>query len=752
MRIVAQHYKSGEISLLEVPAPACRPGGVLVRTECSLISTGTESMKVAESKLSLLGKARARPDQVRTVLQSFAQQGALATYRKVMNRLDSYTPLGYSCAGIVEKVGAGVDGFSVGQRVACGGNQFALHAEFNWVPVNLCVPVPNEVPAEHAAFTTVAAIAMQGFRQSDARLGETACVIGLGLIGQLLLQILRSAGVRVFGLDIGADRCELAVRLGATAAAVPDSPEYHAVLRQIQDLTDGAGCDHVFLTAGGSTNRPVEIAAHIARDRARIVDIGKCSLDLPWKEYYEKELDVRFSRSYGPGRYDPTYEEQGVDYPIGYVRWTERRNMQCVVDLLRTKAMDPAPLVTQTFPFEEATSVYERMNSGALRGLGFVFRYDAAAVPAQRIEASASIPSSSPRSAASRNGSRDARGTVRIATIGCGNFASGTLIPQLTVRSDVSMVEVVTQTSLSAANAMKKHGFARMSTDYRAMLASPDIDAVMVLTRHSSHARFAIEALRAGKAVFVEKPLALTEGELDEIVSVATETGNDRLMVGFNRRFSPLLTALKTEWGERVGPQVVQYRVNAGPVDPKSWYADSDGEGSRFAGEGGHFIDTVSWWLGLDPVEVTPMRTPDDRDNTVVTLGYPDGSIGVVTYSTTGDARYPKEMFEAFGQGMTAKLDNFARTELWRNGKRVARRALGAIDKGHRNELAAFVSAVRAGAPMPIALASLVATTRATIVGASGTNAQTDSDQFRQVGDPVTNGEVVDGLEPEPAS
>ena len=363
MRIIAQHYKTGDISLLEVPAPSCRAGGVLVRNEFSLISTGTEMMKVAESKLSMLGKARARPDQVRTVLQSVAQQGAVATYRKVMNRLDSYTPLGYSSVGVIEQVGDGVEGLAVGQRVACGGNQYALHAEFNWVPTNLCVPVPQGVAPEHAAFTTVGAIAMQGYRQSEARLGETACVIGLGLIGQLLLQILRAAGVRVVGIDVDPGRCELATRLGAVTAGAPDAPSLQTLVARVAEMTQGAGCDHIFLAAGGDSNQPVELAAQLARDRGRVVDIGKCSLDLPWKAYYEKELDVRFSRSYGPGRYDTNYEERGIDYPVGYVRWTERRNMECFVDLIGAGSLQLEPLTSHIVPFTDAASVYERINA-----------------------------------------------------------------------------------------------------------------------------------------------------------------------------------------------------------------------------------------------------------------------------------------------------------------------------------------------------------------------------------------------------
>ena len=716
MRIVAQNYKSGEIAVLEVPAPACRPGGVLVRTEFSLISTGTEMMKVAESKMSLLGKARARPDQVRTVMRSVAQQGVAATYRKVMNRLDSFTPLGYSCVGVIEEVGADVQGLRVGQRVACGGNQFALHAECNWVPVNLCVPVPDGVRPEHAAFTTVGAIAMQGFRQSEAKLGEVACVIGLGLIGQLLLQLLRAAGVRVVGIDIDESRCALARRLGAAAAAASGTPAFDTLVERVATMTGGAGCDQIFLTVGGDSNEPVEIAASLARDRARVIDVGKCRLDLPWKEYYEKELDVRFSRSYGPGRYDPMYEERGIDYPIGYVRWTERRNMSCFIELLEEGRLDLAPIVSEVLPFADAASVYERIRTRELQGLVILFRYDADASLARRVDR---VSRSAPAATAPASGAPSARHSgdrVRIGAIGCGNYASSMLFPHLARLSDVELVEVVSQTSLSAANAATKHGFARMSTEHESLLADERIDAVMILTRHSSHARLVCEALRAGKSVFVEKPLALDEAGLTAIAEAVAESGNARLTVGFNRRWAPLLVELKRQWGERTGPHVVHYRVNAGRLDPKSWYSATDTEGSRFVGEGGHFIDTISWWLDADPIEVTASQGGDDPDNLVTTLRYPDGSLGVVSYMTGGEARFPKEMMEVFGQNSVAKLDNFGRTELWRNGKSKTHRHLAAVDKGQRNQLAAWVEAVRSGGPMPVPLSSLLATTHATLL------------------------------------
>ncbi|MGW1273690.1 zinc-dependent alcohol dehydrogenase, partial [Streptomyces sp. NPDC002491] len=379
MKQVVQNYKSGELALLDVPAPGCKAGGVLVRSAYSLISTGTELMKVSEAGMSMVGKARSRPDQVAKVVQSVAANGVPATYRKVMGKLDSYTPLGYSLCGVVEQVGAGVDDVKVGDLVACAGNEHALHAELNWVPKNLYAPVPDGLAARHAAFGTVGSIAMQGVRQGESRLGEVALVVGLGLIGQLVVQLLAASGVRVVGADPDPVRCELAERLGAAACGDPGSA---AVENAVAELTDGHGVDQVYLAAGGGSNQPVELAARLSRDRGRVVDIGKCRLDLPWNAYYEKELDVRFSRSYGPGRYDPAYELEGRDYPIGYVRWTERRNLACFLDLAARGRVDVEPLISHIADFDDAVETYQRLKDGELKAVAVLFRY-----PGQQEEA-----------------------------------------------------------------------------------------------------------------------------------------------------------------------------------------------------------------------------------------------------------------------------------------------------------------------------------------------------------------------------
>ncbi|MPY82675.1 MAG: zinc-binding dehydrogenase [Actinophytocola sp.] len=705
MKQVVQNYKSGELTLLDVPAPACRPGGVLVRTAFSLISTGTELMKVSEASMSLLGKARARPDQVAKVLQSVANNGVAATYRKVTNRLDSYTPLGYSLCGVVEEVGAGIDDVAVGDLVACAGNEHALHAELNWVPKNLYCLVPAGVAREHAAFGTVGAIAMQGVRRGEPQLGDVALVIGLGLIGQLVVQLLVASGVRVIGVDPDADRCALAERLGAFAC---DAPGSDVVENAVTAATGGHGVDQTYLAAGGGGNEPVELAARLSRDRGRVVDIGKCGLNLPWNAYYEKELDVRFSRSYGPGRYDPSYELDGTDYPIGYVRWTERRNIGCFLHLLATGKIDVAPLVTHIRDFAEAEDTYRALGDGDLPALAVLFRYpETEREPTAPTAGSGAAQGITARSA-------EPHCPIGVGFIGAGNYASSMLLPHLTEREDVTLRRVVTTSALSAANAKRKFGFAEDGTDVDALLADDAIDAVFVVTRHSSHAALTAKALRAGKAVFVEKPLALSESELDQVLDAVAESGNDRLQVGFNRRFAPLLRKAKGRFGRRLGPATVRYLINAGSVEPGSWYARTDLEGSRFAGEGGHFIDTVSWLLDADPVSVYACAGPHGQDPQL-TLRYPDGSTAVISYTTSGSAGFPKETLDLTADGKVLTFDDFVRASVYSRYRSRSPRMPGGRDKGQAGELAAFLDAVATGGPMPVPLTSLTATALATL-------------------------------------
>jgi len=721
MKQVAQNYRSGAMDVLDVPAPACKPGGVLVRSLFSLISTGTEMMKVSEARMSLLGKARARPDQVRKLLDSVSQQGAVATYQKAMNKLDSYTPLGYSLCGVVVEVGAGAEQFSVGQVVAAAGNDCALHAEVNWVPLNLCVPVPAGVAPEHAAFATVGAIAMQGVRRAEVALGETACVIGLGLIGQLVVRLLVASGVQVVGLDTVEARCRAAEKAGALACAVPDDAGVAKLESVLLERTGGLGADHVLLAAGGDSNGPVETAARLARDRARIVDIGKTRLDLPWNAYYDKELDVRFSRSYGPGRYDDRYELEGIDYPAGYVRWTERRNLACFLDLLAEGSVDVASLVSGVNPVEEAVAVYDKLASGELSGVGFLLSYGSPEDAPDAPPPARTITTKAAPAAASRNRRQATTGAVRVGFVGAGNYAASMLLPHLREDARVELVSVATTTSLSGLNAQRKFGFGTISTDVDAVLDDESLDAVFVVTRHDSHAGLVCRALERGHTVFVEKPLALSEEQLGDILAVVEATGNDRLMVGFNRRFAPLVTELGARMGARAGsdggPVSARYLVNAGRLTAGSWYLNEELAGSRFTGEGGHFIDTLGALVGADPVEVHAAGSGPDVH---VTLRYGDGSVGAISYVTGGSMRFPKETIDVTAGGRTGLLENFRRVTVWSGKDKAVKRALAGQDKGQRAQLARFVDAVRSGGPMPIPLASLAATTRATLaVGTS---------------------------------
>ncbi|MEU5275788.1 bi-domain-containing oxidoreductase [Streptomyces asoensis] len=712
MKQVVQNYKSGELALLDVPAPGCKPGGVLVRSSFSLISTGTELMKVSEAGMSMLGKARSRPDQVAKVVQSVATNGVPATYRKVMGKLDSYTPLGYSLCGVVEQVGAGIDDVKAGDLVACAGNEHALHAELNWVPRNLYAPVPDGLAPRHAAFGTVGSIAMQGVRQGESRLGEVALVVGLGLIGQLVVQLLAASGVVVVGADPDPARCELAGRLGAAACGDPASA---AVENAVAELTGGHGVDQVYLAAGGGSNQPVELAARLSRDRGRVVDIGKCRLDLPWNAYYEKELDVRFSRSYGPGRYDPEYELEGRDYPIGYVRWTERRNLACFLDLVARGRVDVEPLISHVADFDDAVETYRSLKDGELKAVAVLFRYPGDAAEPRTQAPEVTVPAVRRTGRTVSAPARAATSPVRLAFVGAGNYATSMLLPHLAQRDGVELSTVVTTTALSAANAQRKFGFARATTDLDAVLGDASVDAVFVVTRHSSHAELTRKALLAGKTVFVEKPLALTEDELSGVLAAVEESGNDRLQVGFNRRFAPLLQEARKRFGVRTGPASLRYLVNAGRLDHGSWYLRGGTEGSRFVGEGGHFVDTASWLLEADPVSVYAVATPGNEDLQIV-LRYPDGSTATLSYVTTGASGFPKETLDLVADGKVLRLDDFVRASVYGASKRwVSSRLPKARDKGQSAELAAFVRAVRTGGPMPVPLESLVATTAATL-------------------------------------
>jgi predicted dehydrogenase/threonine dehydrogenase-like Zn-dependent dehydrogenase len=675
---VVQSFRTGVLAVEDVPAPLPRAGGLLVQTEVSAVSAGTEKAKVELARKSLLAKAAARPDQVAKVLATLRTEGVRATYHKIRNKLDALSPLGYSAAGRVVAIGDGCEGFAIGDRVACAGAGYANHAELIWVPTNLCARIPEGVATEHAAFTTLGAIALHGVRQAEATLGETVAVIGLGVLGQLAVQLLRASGCRVIGIDLDPWKVELA----RCDLALQRDDE---VVSRAMAFTHGRGVDAVIIAAAATTNDPIVLAGELARDRAHVVIVGDVRADIPRSPYYEKELDVRLSRSYGPGRYDRDYEEHGVAYPIGYVRWTEQRNMEAFLDALAAKRLDLDRLITHRVALDDAVQAYELV--GGPRSLGIVLTYTNEILHAPIATA----------------GVRRAAAPVRIGVIGGGSFAGGTLLPLLRAMPQVTIAAVCTASGLGARDLAIRHGIATAVESAEELLADPAINAVVIATRHDQHARLAALALAAGKAVFVEKPLALDRTELAHVM--ATYAENPALVVGFNRRYSP-----HTEYVVRgfrgIGARVIQIRVNAGALPADHWTHD-DG---RVLGEGCHFIDLAQALAGSP---ITRVFASGRRDDVVITLDHANGSIATIAYTASGDPRSGKERIEMFGGGTSAVIDDFTHTAVTRSGKAVHLKT--AQDKGHKEELARFVAMLTTVAPPPMSLAELRNSSAATI-------------------------------------
>ena len=699
MKQVVQNYRTGELLVDDVPAPALRAGGMLVQVVVSAVSAGTEKSKVDLARKNLVGKAMARPDQVKKVIDTVRKEGVRATFNKVKNKLDSLSPLGYSAAGRVVAVGDGCDGFTVGDAVACAGAGFANHAELIWVPQNLCARLPAGVSFEDASFATIGAIALQGVRQAEAQLGETIAVIGLGLIGQLTVQLLRAAGCRVVGVDVDPWKVDLARQHGADLALARDAD----VVAQTFALTDGRGADAVIITAAAPNNDPVVLAGDLARDRAHVVIVGAVPLDVPRSPFYEKELDVRLSRSYGPGRYDRGYEEKGLDYPVGYVRWTENRNMQAFLQALAAGQLKLGGLITHRVPLAEAERAYDLVAGEiAERFLGVVLTYPEDRAPER--------PIATPGIAARR-------GRATVGFIGAGSFAGGTLIPALKAHTEVVLSKVCTASGLTARDTAIRHGFASSCAEPDDILGDDAINAVFVATRHDSHAELATRALARGKAVFVEKPLSLTREGLSSVMRAA-ET-NPALTVGFNRRFSPHTERVRGVFAGIGGGLVINIRVNAGPIPPDSWIHDPQSGGGRLLGEVCHFVDLASALAGttIKRVHAAALGLPDPasrlRDNVSISLELSDGSLANIVYTSKGDMALGKERVEVFGGGISAVIDDFTTTTIVRRGK--TDRFKTTQDKGHREEIARFVRmATGAGAP-PIPLDVLASSSLATI-------------------------------------
>lgn len=681
---LTQNLKTGKMQLSEVPVPAPDAGMVLVRNHYSVISAGTEGGKVETARKGYIGKAKEKPSQVKQVIDTLKNEGIASTYRRIMNKLDALTPLGYSAAGVVEEVGAGVTRFKVGDRVAIGG-EGASHAEMSSVPENLTARVPEGVELEYAAYSTIAAIAMQGVRQADLRLGESCAVIGLGLIGQLTVQILKAAGIRVAGIDIDPAMVELAGRSGAHIAFTRDSGDEE---QAIIDFSDGYGVDAVVITAASSSLDPVELAGRLCRKKGRVVIVGAVPTGFSRESYYKKELELRMATSYGPGRYDPDYEEKGHDYPIGYVRWTENRNMQAFLRLLAEGKVDCSFLTTHEFEFGNAPEAYEMIVQRSEPFVGIVLKYDTHKDPARSIDLGGKDRVSPAEG-----------GPPRVSFIGAGSFAQNLLLPNI---RDSILVTVATSHGHTAKNVAQKWSFGRATCDAEEVFGD-DSNTVFVATRHDSHARYVMGALKAGKNVFVEKPLCLTEEELEEIRSLyGSASGAPRLMVGFNRRFAPHVRSIKREFSDDV-PKSINYRINAGFVPADSPVHDREVGGGRIIGEVCHFVDLVMFLAGSLPksLHAAAMEDPQGLLDTLnVNILFGNGSIANVSYFANGSKAMKKERLEVFSAGKSAVLDDFTRLDIFSSRKRTGRK-LGQ-DKGHRREVGEFLDSIRKGKPAPI--------------------------------------------------
>ncbi len=696
MKAIVEDLKTGAILCCKVPDPELRPGGILVRTAFSAISAGTERAKVEAGEKSLMGKALSRPDLVKQVIDFAKTNGIKAAYDKVSSRLNTLAPMGYSCSGTVVGVGQGVTEFQVGQRVACAGAGYANHSELNWVPENLAVRVPDNVALDAASLTTIGAIAMQGLRQAQLNFGECVVVIGAGLVGVLTILLARAAGCRVIAIDLDSSRVERALTFGAQLALLGSDVRLASAVQEFSRY----GPDAAIITAATRSADPLELAAKILRDRGRIVVVGDVGMGVSRTNMYHKELTVTMSRSYGPGRYDPDYEEGGQDYPIGYVRWTERRNMEAFLDLVASGAVDLAALLALRYQAPEAEQAYAGLRSGS--AYTAILQYSAE--PIQEIPASSletRVPSSE----------------LRVGCVGAGSFASGHIFPNLKNVHGITLQSVATASGITAESARKNFGFCKTATPSE-LLRDPQVDLAFITSHHQSHADYVCAALKHGKSVFVEKPLAINREQLELVRQAYRQSGQTSapfLMVGFNRRFAPATVRIREFLSGRREPMMVHIRINAGFLSPEHW-TQRPSEGGRIVGEFCHFLDWSRYLVGSSICTVSAVALPDGsryrRDNVAVMLTFADGSIANLLYLSNGDRTVPKEYYEVFCEGSVARLHDFRVLELSRGGK--VEKANFRKDKGHRAEVLETLNALRSGKGSPIPFEELIEVSEAT--------------------------------------
>lgn len=703
MKQVIQNFRSGVLKIDDVPPPMLRDGGLLVMNHVSLISPGTEKSTVQVAQKSLLGKAMERPEMVKKVLTAIQKDGLKDTLQRVFERLDTPAALGYSCAGTVAAVGADASQFSVGDRVACAGQNYASHAEVVYVPKNLCVKLPTTVDFEDAACVTLGAIALQGVRQAEPRLGDRIAVIGLGLLGQLTVQMLKAAGCRVLGSDLDGTKLDLARQLGADLTVRPSG-----LMDAATGFSEGHGVDAVIITASTKDNSPVEIAGAIARKKGRVVVVGAVGMNLPREPYYKKELDFKLSMSYGPGRYDSAYEEKGQDYPYSYVRWTENRNMAAFLDLVGDGKVQLKPLITHRFEISKADDAYRMMTEGQTPYMGMLITYPLD--QQQALQPSITVVSDKPT------------GPLTLGLIGVGNHVKDMLLPQLQSQAAVSIRAVCTASGINAKALGEKLHAGYCTSDSQDVLRDPAINTVLIGTRHDTHGRLVVKALEADKHVFVEKPLCLTEEELDAIHAVYRDKAAKglRLMVGFNRRFSPHAEKAREFFAHRENPLVMWYRINAGKLPAEHWIQDPSVGGGRLIGEACHFVDYMQSVCGARPNSVFARRIGRQSsgitdDQCIITLTFEDGSIGSIIYTAGGNSGLAKERFEAHADGKSLTMDDFEETHLYSGSHREVFKT-SKRDKGFKTEIAHFVQTVEQGIPCVMSFGEIAAVTRACLL------------------------------------
>ena len=700
MKQLLQNLRTGEATVAEVPVPVAQPGRLLVRTAASLISAGTERALTELGQKSLLGKARERPELIGKVWEKVKTEGIAQALEGVRDKLDQSHAVGYSAAGIVIECGKDITDFRAGDRVACAGTDYASHAEVISVPRNLCVRLPENLSFAEGAFGTVGAIALQGVRLAEPTLGESVVVIGLGLVGQLTVQLLKANGCRVFGIDIDEARIQLALASGADAGCIPDEAN-----EKVMAWSRGRGADACIITAATTSDQPIELAGEISRLKGRVVAVGLVGMNVPRNVYYQRELTLKVSLSYGPGRHDPDYEERGHDYPVAYVRWTEGRNLEAFLDLLAAGKIDVKPLITHRFPIDDAPNAYQLI-SGKLHEnyLAVVLEYDAEADVGRRIENRAATNKATPA------------GQVGIGLIGAGGYAQKVLLPHFKT-AGAEFCSIASASGVSARDVGTKFGFARFLSDAQSVIDDDEANLIVIATRHGSHGELAKRALDAGKHVFVEKPLALNDAGLDEVLDAAARS-EGQLLVGFNRRFSPLAVKAKEAFANRQAPLSIVYRVNAGRVPREHWTQDATEGGGRIIGEVCHFIDLMQFLTGGLPKSVYAESVIGQgniigEDSVFITVQFAEGSNGVIAYLAEGDSSLSKEHIEIFGEGKTFVIEDFRSAKLYAGG-REKKETLRQQDKGQAEETRVACAVVADGTPAPITLQELEATTRAT--------------------------------------